>query len=119
MSKKTILVVDDDPGNIDLLVGMLKNRFSIKAARNGLIALKISRSADPPDLVLLDILMPEMDGYSVCRQLKDDPSTSAIPVIFLSGEVEVQADQHGAAAYLPKPVDLEKLMSAIEAALMP
>lgn len=118
VGERTILVVDDDPGNIDLLVGMLKDRFTVKAARNGPIALKISRLANPPDLVLLDILMPEMNGYEVCRQLKADPSTAAIPVIFLSGEVEIQADKYGAASYLPKPVNPEKLMAAIESALM-
>ena len=117
MDKKTILVVDDDPGNIDLLVGILKDKFTIKAARNGQIALKVSRLADSPDLVLLDILMPEMDGYEVCRQLKADPSTSAIPVIFLSGET-VDASKYGAACYISKPIDREKLMFAIESALM-
>ena len=118
MSKKTILVVDDDPGNIDLLVSMLQYRYTVKAARNGLTALKISRLASPPDLVLLDILMPEMDGYEVCRQLKANPSTTTIPVIFLSGEEEVQAGEHGAVSHLTKPVSPEKLMTAIESALM-
>ncbi|MGR9117620.1 MAG: response regulator [Gammaproteobacteria bacterium] len=115
--KKTVLVVDDDPGNIDLLVGMLKDRFTIKAARSGRIALKISNSAHPPDLVLLDIVMPEMDGYEVCRRLKSEPATVAIPVIFLSGEEDVQVDEYGATSYLPKPLDPEKLMASIESAL--
>lgn len=116
MGKKTILVVDDDPGNIDLLVGILKEKFTVKAARNGQVALKISRLPAQPDLVLLDILMPEMDGYEACRQLKADPSTATIPVIFLSGE-EVNASDFGAVSYLSKPVDPEKLMIAIESAL--
>ncbi|MGR8932368.1 MAG: response regulator [Gammaproteobacteria bacterium] len=114
MLKKTVLVVDDDPGNIDLLVGMLKDRFTIKAARNGQIALKICSLPNPPNLVLLDIVMPEMDGYQVCRRLKTDASTAAIPVIFLSGEERVQADKHGASAFLTKPVDPDKLMLAID-----
>jgi len=117
MGRKTVLVVDDDPGNIDLLVGMLKDQFTIKAARSGQIALKISRSANPPDLVLLDIIMPGMDGYQVCSQLKADPATSTIPVIFLSGEESVQVDNYGATAFLSKPVNPEQLFTAIRSVL--
>lgn len=113
MDKKTVLVVDDDPGNIDLLVEVLKDKFIVKAARNGQVALKICHLANQPDLVLLDVIMPDMNGYEVCRELKADSSTAAIPVIFLSGE-QVQANQHGAVLSLSKPVDLDELMSAID-----
>lgn len=117
MEGKTILVVDDEPANIDLLVGLLKDRFTVKAARSGELALKISHLPDQPDLVLLDIIMPEMDGYEVCRRLKADASTAAIPVIFLSGEEEARADEHGAVAFLHKPVERERLIAAIDAAM--
>lgn len=115
--RRTILVVDDAPENIDLLVGLLKQRFTVKAARSGPVALKICHSPAPPDLVLMDIVMPEMDGYEACRRLKGDPATAAIPVIFLSGEKEVRAGECGAAGWLSKPVDAERLLAAIDSAL--
>jgi len=114
--RKTILVVDDAPENIDLLVGLLKDRYTVKAALNGTLALKICRSA-PPDLVLMDLMMPEMDGYEACRQLNDDPVTAGIPVIFLSSEDVKMAGEHGAVAYLSKPIDPEKLTATIETVL--
>jgi len=115
--RRTILVVDDAPENIDLMAAMLKQQFTVKAARDGSIALKICRLPSPPDLVLMDIMMPGMDGYEACRRLKDDPATAEIPVIFLSGEHEGQADKFGAVGWLCKPVDPEELLAAIESAL--
>jgi len=117
MDKKTFLVVDDDAENLDLLV----ERFTIKAARNGQIALKIAQSPNPPNLVLLDIIMPGMDGVDVCSELKSNSVASGIPVIFLSGEIAEEERKRGvelgAVAYLTKPVEPDKLMVAIEAAL--
>ncbi len=66
--KATVLVVDDTPVNIDVLTGILKEAYSLKVATNGRLALKICHSPEPPDLILLDVMMPEMDGYEVCRQ---------------------------------------------------
>ena len=117
MGGKTILVVDDEPANIDLLVGILKGRYTLKAARSGEVALKISRLPDQPDLMLLDITMPGMSGIEVCRQLKADASTAAIPVIFLSSEEGIRAVEYGAAAFLKKPLEPDKLKDAIESAL--
>jgi putative two-component system response regulator len=120
MDKKTILVVDDAAENIDLLVGLLKERYTVKAARNGVVALKIAQSPKKPDLVLLDIVMPEMDGFTVCSELKSNPDTAMIPVIFISGEIGVEERQRGtelgAVEYLTKPVEPNKLMMAIETA---
>ncbi len=103
----TILVVDDSPENIDMLVGILGGAYKVKAAKNGEKALKIARSQTPPDLILLDIIMPEMDGYDVCRQLKSDPSTMNIPVMFVTGkdraEDETRGLQLGAVDYITKP----------------
>lgn len=117
MNPKTILVVDDDPNNIDLLVGILKDHFIVKAARNGQLALKICQLPNKPDLVILDILMPDADGYEICRQLKATPATAAIPVIFLSGETPTQGHKHDAACFLSKPLEPEILLASIASVL--
>src|SRR5210317_774733 len=90
--KATVLAVDDTPENLDVVKGILGDDYQVKVAINGHIALKIAQS-QAPDLILLDIMMPEIDGYEVCRQLKADPDTADIPVIFLTakGETEDQA----------------------------
>ncbi|MBF0621118.1 MAG: two-component system response regulator [Magnetococcales bacterium] len=107
-NQATILVVDDTPENIDVLDGILRPDYKIKAALNGIRALKICRSTMPPDLVLLDIMMPDMDGYEVCRQLKADPLTRQIPVIFVTAKSEVADETKGFALggvdYITKPV---------------
>jgi len=110
--KKTILVVDDTAVNIDVLVGILRGIYKVKAAISGETALKIAKKK-PPDLILLDIMMPEMDGYQVCEQLMADPTTADVPVVFVTGMTD-QADQAkgialGAKGYLTKPVDPEKV----------
>lgn len=121
MEKKTILVVDDAPENIDLLVGLLKDKFIVKAARAGMVALKIASQPKPLDLLLLDIVMPEMDGFEVCSRLKASEATAGIPVIFLSGESgekeRTRAHEVGGSDYLTKPVDPVLLMAAIDRAL--
>ena len=106
-ARPTILVVDDTPENIDVMRGVLSADYTIKVATNGQLALKVV-AAQPPDLILLDIMMPGMDGYEVCRQLKANPLTGAIPVIFITAkaetEDEVQGLALGAVDYLTKPV---------------
>lgn len=105
--KPSILVVDDTPENIDVLRGILGADYSIKIATSGELALKVV-AAQLPDLILLDVMMPGMDGYEVCRQLKTSPLTSAIPIIFITAKAEtgdeVQGFALGAADYLAKPV---------------
>ncbi|MBY6186396.1 two-component system response regulator [Marinobacter hydrocarbonoclasticus] len=107
-SKPTILVVDDIPENIDVLVGILKPDYQIKVALDGVTALKIVEQS-PPDLILLDIMMPEVDGLEVCRRLKAQPMTSPIPVIFVTALGEVADEAAGLAVgavdYLTKPVN--------------
>ncbi|MBW1750072.1 MAG: SpoIIE family protein phosphatase [Deltaproteobacteria bacterium] len=106
--QQTILIVDDERININVLAELLKPKYKILAALNGTQALKAARSANPPDLVLLDIMMPEMDGYEVCRQLKSDDTTKDIPVIFVTamGQVEDETKglELGAIDYLTKPI---------------
>jgi len=104
----TVLVVDDAPENIDLLDGVLNQDYKIKVALNGEKALKIAGSESPPDIILLDIMMPGMDGYEVCRRLKSDAKTQDIPVIFVTSMSEVDDEtkglQVGAIDYITKPI---------------
>ena len=113
-----VLVVDDNPANIELLVAILSGRgFRVRVANSGARALAAAR-ADLPDLIMLDIAMPKMDGYEVCRQLKAEPSTQAVPVIFLSalsGAIDkVQAFAAGGADYVAKPFQLEEVVARVE-----
>ncbi len=106
--RQSILIVDDTPENIDVLNGILNQDYRIKAALNGERALKIALSETPPDLILLDIMMPGMDGYEVCNRLKASAATRRIPVIFVSakGDVadETRGFETGAVDYITKPV---------------
>ena len=116
--KKRILVVDDVPSNIWLLSEGLKDEYTIIAAKNGQMALERAFSENQPDLILLDINMPEMDGYQVCRSLKDDPNTRDIPVLFLSAMEEVQDKTKGfklgAVDYITKPFDIMEVKARVE-----
>ncbi len=107
-AQHTVLVVDDTVGNLTVLSEILRGDYRVKAASNGQKALSIAMSAKPPDIILLDIMMPEMDGYEVCRQLKMDDRTRRIPVIFVTalGEVEDESRglELGAVDYLTKPI---------------
>ncbi len=104
-----VLVVDDTPTNIHLLNGMLRVNYMVKAATNGKKALQIARTEPRPDIILLDVMMPGIDGYEVCRQLKADPITAPIPVIFITAKSEAEDEQLGfaigAVDYIKKPFD--------------
>ncbi|MBM6550918.1 response regulator [Marinomonas ostreistagni] len=106
--KATLLVVDDTPENIDVLAASLRDEYSIKVALSGARALTIAQSAHKPDLILLDVMMPEMDGYEVCRRLKADPATANIPIIFVTAKHDIRDEERGfemgAADYIIKPV---------------
>ncbi len=106
-SRQSILVVDDTPGNIDLLRGMLSPQYTVKVATRGKKALQIAAKEPQPDIILLDIMMPEMDGYEVCRQLKSDTHTAHIPIIFITAKSETEDEQYGlelgAVDYITKP----------------
>jgi CheY-like chemotaxis protein len=108
VEKATILVVDDTPDNLSLMHSLLKNDYQVKIASSGAKALKIALSDSPPALILLDIMMPDMDGYEVCRQLKLDPKTRYIPVIFLTAKAESEDEKKGlelgAIDYITKPI---------------
>lgn len=106
-SRPIILVVDDTPDNITLVSSLLKDEYKVKIATNGEKALKIARTS-PPDLILLDVMMPVMDGYETCRQLKMDDKLKDIPVIFLTAKAEVKDESKGfelgAVDYIVKPI---------------
>ncbi|MBF0610205.1 MAG: response regulator [Magnetococcales bacterium] len=106
--KQTILAVDDTPENLDVLKGILTPEFKVKAAVSGPMALKIAQ-AQPPSLILLDVLMPGMDGFEVCRTLKSNPATAKIPVIFVTALSEVLDEKKGfevgGVDYITKPVN--------------
>ncbi len=106
--KSTILVVDDTPDNLTLMSCLLNESYQVKIANGGRRALKIAMSGTPPDLILLDIMMPNMDGYEVCEQLKLNPKTANIPVIFLTAKAESADEQKGlelgAVDYITKPI---------------
>ena len=115
--KNNILIVDDTPENLTVLLQMLKEQnYRVRPALSGDIALK-SVQADLPDLILLDILMPEMDGYEVCGVLKSSERTSQIPIIFISAlsEVEdvVKAFQAGGVDYITKPFKMEEVLARV------
>jgi sigma-B regulation protein RsbU (phosphoserine phosphatase) len=106
-SKKTVLLVDDAPENIQVVNSILKDIYKIRIATNGPKALDLAKADPPPDLVLLDVMMPGMDGYEVCKRLKSDVVTREIPVIFLTGQTEVEDETRGfevgAVDYIHKP----------------
>ena len=107
MAQQKILIVDDSPANIKILVEALRSDYQIMVATNGQEALDIAFSRKVPDLILLDIMMPGMDGYEVCRQLKAEPHTHNIPVIFVSAlgewEDEIKGLELDAIDYIVKP----------------
>ncbi len=107
-AKPTILIVDDTPDNIMLLARLLKEKYHTKVATNGSTALQIANSTPELDLILLDVMMPGVDGYETCRQLKANPATADIPVIFLTAKNEVEDEAMGltmgAVDYLAKPI---------------
>ena len=114
----SILVVDDTPANLQVLAGMLKDRgYKVRPVPSGKLALQAARR-DPPDLILLDINMPEMNGYEVCEHLKADDTLKGIPVIFISALTEpldkVKAFAIGGVDYLTKPFQMEELHARVE-----
>lgn len=106
-----ILIVDDTPGNIQILAQALSQDYSVRISTNGQAALELLKEAEKPDLILLDVLMPEMDGYEVCRRIKADPTLKDIPVIFLTAMTDDQSESSGLALgavdYITKPINID------------
>jgi PleD family two-component response regulator len=115
--KSTILVADDNPANLQVVENMLSNfGFDVRVAMNGQDAL-LNINEEPPDLVLLDIHMPIMDGYETCMKLKENPATKDIPVIFASAMNEefnkVKGFELGAVDYVTKPIGMDELKARV------
>jgi putative two-component system response regulator len=115
--KQTVLVVDDTPDNLALISGLLKDLYKVKVANNGEKALRVVRGDSPPDLILLDIMMPGLSGYDVCAQLKADPATREIPIIFLTAmtatEDEKRGFELGAVDYITKPISAPIVLARV------
>ncbi|MEI7670947.1 MAG: two-component system response regulator [Deltaproteobacteria bacterium] len=113
----TVLVVDDTPANLSLLTNLLRERYRVKVASSGAKALELATTA-PPDLILLDIMMPEMDGYEVCRRLKDDTRTLRIPIIFLTAKTSMEDEEEGllmgAVDFIHKPISPPIVLARIK-----
>lgn len=115
--KPVVLAVDDTPENLDVVKGILVPEYKVKVVTSGALALKIVEK-QPPDIILLDIMMPEMDGYEVCRRLKANPATAEIPVIFLTAKDQTADEAEGfalgAADYIHKPVNPPILQARVK-----
>jgi serine phosphatase RsbU (regulator of sigma subunit) len=120
--QKLILVVDDTPLNISVITGALRDTYRTKVATNGPKALAIAGGEEKPDLILLDVMMPEMDGYEVCQRLKADPETREIPVIFLTAQTEAEDETRGFAVgavdYVHKPFSPAVMKARVHTHLM-
>ena len=121
LKKPTVLIVDDTAENIHLLMALLVDKYKVKAANNGEKALKIAFSDAKPDIILLDVVMPEVDGLEVCRQLKENPDTANIPIIFITANTshsdEIQGFAIGAVDYITRPFNPPVVLSRIKAQL--
>lgn len=117
----TVMVVDDTAANLMLISDLLHPHYKVKVASSGARALKIASSGLPPDLILLDIMMPDMDGYEVCRQLKANPLTCDIPVIFLTAKTDTCDEELGfelgAVDYITKPISPPIALARVKANL--
>jgi putative two-component system response regulator len=119
--KPSVLIVDDAPANLTLLGGLLHKSYTVRAVNHGAKAIKAA-SDEQPDLILLDIMMPDMSGYDVCRHLKSNEHTKHIPVIFLTSKTEIESEEIGmslgAVDYITRPINPDILLSRVKAHLL-
>jgi CheY-like chemotaxis protein len=117
-NRLTVLVVDDTPTNIDLLINMLSGNYKVRVATTGPVALKLAEKEPRPNLVLLDVFMPGMDGHEVCRQLKANPATAQIPVLFVTATAEqedvAKGRALGADGFITKPLEACSVLEAVK-----
>ena len=118
----TLLIVDDSAENLYVLSELLSPLYRVLAANSGEAALRIARAATAPDLILLDVMMPEMDGYAVLQQLQDDPKTQQIPVVFLTALASASEEERGLAAgaadYITKPITPALVLARVQTQLL-
>ncbi|QRY79356.1 two-component system response regulator [Pseudomonas sp. PDNC002] len=117
-SRPTVLIVDDTPDNLTLLTELLKLLYRVKAARTGEKALQIASSDEPPDIILLDVMMPGMNGFEVCRRLREQSWTRHIPVIFITtqgaADDEFRGLELGAVDYITKPINPPTVLMRVD-----
>ena len=115
--RPSILVVDDTPANLSLMANLLSDQYQVKVAISGMRALELA-TAEPPDLILLDIMMPGMDGHEVCQLLKADPRTMLIPIIFLTAKISMEDEERGlllgAVDFIHKPISPPIVLARIK-----
>jgi putative two-component system response regulator len=120
--KQSILIVDDTPDNLALMTGLLKDTYKTRVANNGERALTLAATLPYPDLILLDIMMPGIDGYEVCRRLKQESATAEIPIIFLTAKTEVEDEQKGfdvgCVDYITKPISPPIVLARVKTHLL-
>lgn len=120
--KFTLLIVDDVVENIDILSKLLEETYELQASTNGELALKIVHSPTPPDLILLDIFMPTMSGYDVCKELKSDKNSANIPIIFITASSDFKDIEYGyslgAVDYVTKPINPQSLLEKVQKHLL-
>ena len=122
LEKQVVLIVDDTPENLQLMNGLLKDQYRTRLANNGERALRAAAQRPLPDLILLDIMMPAMDGYEVCRRLKAEPATARVPVIFLTAKTEVADEEMGfnvgCVDYITKPISPPIVLARVKTHLL-
>jgi putative two-component system response regulator len=120
LSERNVLVVDDAEANIDILVEALGSEYEVSVAMDGESALE-SVESELPDIILLDIMMPGMDGYEVCQRLKSDTKTAGIPIVFLTAmtddENRARGIELGAVDYITKPFEISDVKAVVKAHL--
>lgn len=113
----SILIVDDTPTNIDTLIAVLEGEYELSVANSGAQALALIGRGARPDLVLLDVMMPDMDGYQICEALKRDPATRAMPVIFVTAKDDPESEAKGFASgaddFIHKPISKEVVRARV------
>ena len=120
-NKRKVLVVDDEPTNLKLMSQILQDKYHLSFARDGKIAIDAALKIKP-DIILLDVMMPEMDGYEVCRQLKNNPEATNIPVIFLSALTDDEEEEKGlnlgAVDFITKPLESSEIQTKVKQHLL-
>ena len=116
--KKKVLVVDDAIENLQILVQLLKNRYSVVVAKTAEGVFELLSRGSLPDIILLDVVLPDINGFEICSRIKADERTEHIPVIFISGCEELlvsdKIGKTGAVGFLKKPIEINELYSAIQ-----
>jgi len=111
-NNKLVLIVDDTPTNVGVISGVLKGAYRTKVATNGEKALVLASAAEKPDLILLDVMMPQVDGWEMLRRVQERHGVGSIPVVMFSGQLEAGAEaaERGAQGFVGKPFDLRALI---------